>query len=71
VSERVAGFLVTLDCDLRDEDAEAVLTALRMIKRVQSVKPVPASIEIDIAEDRARFALRQKMADVLWPKAGT
>ena len=39
MTDRFKGFLVTLDKEIREDDAEAILTALKMIKGVFSVKP--------------------------------
>lgn len=69
MSSRVAGFVVTLDRDVKDEDRDAVLTALRMVKGVLSVKPVEASCDLHIAQERASREWQQKIADLLWPKA--
>jgi hypothetical protein len=53
MTDRHAGYLVVLAEDLRaDSDAEYVLNAIRMIKGVQAVTPVPASYELAIAQER-------------------
>lgn len=39
MTDRFKGFLVTLDDEIREDDAEAILTALRMIKGVFMVNP--------------------------------
>lgn len=39
MTDRFKGFLVTLDKEIRDDDAEPILTALKMVKGVFSVKP--------------------------------
>jgi hypothetical protein len=39
MTDRYKGFLVTLDKEIRTDDAEHILTALKMIKGVQIVKP--------------------------------
>ena len=40
MTDRYPGFLVTLDRDVREDDAEAFLTAIRMIKGVVNVEPL-------------------------------
>ena len=53
MTTRHAAYIVILDEDIRDDDAEeSVLPALRMIKFVASVEPVPASYEHAIARSR-------------------
>lgn len=64
MTDRHAGYLVTLTGDVREDDAEAIITALRMVKGVATVKPVPADIDQAIAEDRARIAFRVKLYDL-------
>ena len=50
-----SGYLITLDHDIREDDAEAIMTAIRMIKSVLSVEPVVHSHELAIAEQRATW----------------
>lgn len=53
MTDRHAGYIVVLAADVREDDAEeGVLNAIRMIKGVVSVKPVVASYEQEIAEER-------------------
>jgi hypothetical protein len=48
-----SGYLVILAEDVRaDEGPEFTLNAIRMIKGVQAVTPVPASYELAIAQER-------------------
>lgn len=42
MTDRLSGYLVTLDQDIREDDAEEIVAALRMIKFVASVTPVRA-----------------------------
>ncbi len=39
MTDRYKGFLVTLDKEIRDDDSEYIINALKMIKGVYSVKP--------------------------------
>lgn len=63
MTDRHAGFLVTMADDIREDDAEAVITALRMVKGVLNVSPVPASVEQHIAWTRADAAWRRQLAE--------
>lgn len=55
MTDRYSGFVVTLDHDLRADDAEETLTALRMVRGVISVTPVVADlIERQIGAERLR-----------------
>lgn len=69
MTDRVKGFLVILDKDMREDDAEAVLTALRMTKHVLSVKEVKSEHYDDmVAEERIRRDLTNKLWAVLHPE---
>lgn len=67
MTDRVAGFLVTLDSDLRVDDAEPTLAAIRQIRGVIAVEPIESSPEIRMAEHRARLALGEKIMKILFP----
>jgi hypothetical protein len=42
VTDRISGYIVTLDHDIREDDAKKITKALGMIKGVLSVEPVTA-----------------------------
>ncbi len=65
MTERVHSFVVVLDHDMRTDDVEATLGALRQIKNVISVKPNVSTSESLMAEDRARFDLGKKVIDAV------
>ncbi|MCP9947236.1 hypothetical protein [Actinomadura madurae] len=66
MTERHSGYLVALDHDIREDDAEAILNAIRMIKGVQSVQPVPAgAYEASIAEQRRDDAWREGLLQLV------
>lgn len=49
MTDRHAGYLITLAEDVREDDAEHVLNALRMIKGVATVEPVVSDYGLHIA----------------------
>lgn len=62
MTTRYSGFVVTLTDDIREDDAEAVVTALRMVKGVASVEPVDADIIAEqIARDGAHTELMARL----------
>lgn len=66
MTDRHAGYLITLTNDIREGDAEAILTALRMVRGVQSVEPVLASpIDQQIARARADGVWRERIYKML------
>lgn len=40
MTDRHAGYIVVLDKDIREDDAEATLTALRRVRGVISIEPI-------------------------------
>lgn len=65
MTDRHAGYIVVLDVDLRDDDAEPILNALRMISGVQSVEPIVADLDLHIAQSRADAAWQQRILGLL------
>ncbi len=55
MTERHMGYIVMLDENMRaDDDSQAVIAALRMIRGVVSVVPVTADYEADVIAVRRR-----------------
>ena len=67
MTDRYNALTVVLDRDIRDDDAECILNAIRMIKGVRSVTGNVADMESHIAEQRVRHELEQKLMSVLRP----
>lgn len=65
MTDRINSVTVVLDKDYRDDDCEAILNALTMVKGVLKVTPHVADIESHVAEERARMDLKQKLLKVL------
>jgi hypothetical protein len=65
MTERHAGYIVTLAEDIREDDAEHILTALRMISGVVSVKPVTANLDVAVARERVHAEVRARVLRLL------
>lgn len=65
MTTRHAAYIVTLADDIRDDDDEHIINALRMVKGVIAVTPVPANYEIGIAWERANHEWRQRLLDLM------
>lgn len=65
MTARHAGYIVTLADDVREDDAEHILTALRMISGVVSVTPVTADIGQVVARERVQAEIREKVLRLL------
>ena len=68
MTNRYHSLTVVLEKDIREDDAEYLLNAIKMIKGVLSVDPFISDIESHMAESRARQELGQKLWEVLYPK---
>lgn len=71
MTDRHAGYIVALDHDIREDDAEATIAALKQIKGVLRVKPVVSDSLAFIAAERMRVELAQTVMDALFPKKDT
>lgn len=67
MTDRLKGVLVTFEQDIREDDAERTLNALRMVKGVADVRPLVASIEDEMARDRIDMEWRKKLVDFVFP----
>jgi len=65
MTTRLKGFLVTLEDDIREDDAEPLKQAIETLRGVHSCVPVPTNCEDYMARDRARMELEKKLFDVL------
>lgn len=66
MTDRHAAYVVTLREDIREDDAEAVMTALRMVSGVVDVQPVIGDfVHQQIAEGRVRADLRERVWAVI------
>lgn len=62
MTDRIRTLTVILDDDYRDDDVEAIVTALRMVKGVSKlVVGEPTGIAEIIARDAVRQELRRKL----------
>jgi hypothetical protein len=65
MSDRHSSYIVVLEHDIREDDAEVTLAALRQIRGVLTVEPVVSSYEQHVAENRAMRSMREKLYDFM------
>lgn len=65
MSDRVKGFVVTLERDIRDDDAEGIRNAICMIREVCSVQPIVVNPGDHIERMRIRAELEKKLYQAL------
>ena len=65
MTDRLKGVIVTFDRDIRVDDAEFILNAIRAIKHVTDVSPLVTDHTDHIARARIRSELYTKLLDLI------
>lgn len=65
MTDRLKGFLVVLDDDMREDDAQPILDAIRQLRHVLSVTPMVAEHGDYSARVRVLHEIRAKILDVV------
>lgn len=65
MTDRHSGYFVTLEENLREDDAQATINAIRQIKGVLSVDPKIADASDLIATARSRREIREKLINLV------
>lgn len=68
MTERFDSLTVVLKRDIRDDDAEPILQAIRMIRGVLSVSGNVASPSAFVAEARVRQSITSRVLEALKPQ---
>lgn len=68
MTDRYHSLTVVLDSNIRSDDAEPLINAIRMLVGVQSVEGNVAEPMYYVAETRVRFELREALSKALEPK---
>lgn len=71
MTDRLKGVWVAFERDIRDDDAEAIIKAIRMIRHVAAVKGNIADSNDWINRMQIRTELGEKLWAVLYPKEKT
>ena len=67
MTDRYNALTVVLEKDIRDDDAKALLAAIRQLRGVLSVSGNVADLGDHIAQERVRHDLSEKLWNVLRP----
>jgi hypothetical protein len=70
VTNRIHSFTVVLDENMREEDAEAIANAIRLMRGILRVESNVSDPGQFVAEARVRRELGDKLWEVLYPKGG-
>ena len=68
MTDRFKGCVVTFDRDIREDDVEPLLTALRMLKGVVSVETSVVDPEDHMNRSRIRREMEKKIWGALYPE---
>ena len=68
MTDRYYALTVILEKDIRDDDAEPIINAIKMIRGVQNVEGLISDPTTWMAEERARMELGKKLMEVVYPK---
>lgn len=63
MTDRYKGFLITLDKEIRNDNAEHIVNALKMIKGVYSVKPYISGMEDGMYYQKGLQDIGQKLME--------
>lgn len=66
MSDRIKGLTVTLRPNMREDDAQCVINAIKMLNGVIDVKAHVANLDHNFAVTTAKRDLQQKLRDILW-----
>ncbi len=65
MTDRIKGFTVALDKDIRIDDVEHIVTAIKMIKGVMNVAPLVSDSSDFIARSRYKKEVQDKIFKML------
>lgn len=69
MTDRYSSLTVTLSSDIRSDDAEVIISAIRQLRGVADVTGNVADLEWHTALMRARSEIRTQIWDILYPPA--
>jgi len=65
MTDRIKGFVVTLDSDIRIDDIDQIVNAIKMIKGICSVEPSVSNYDDTMNRERIKSELRGKFIEFL------
>lgn len=67
MTNRVNALTVVLENDIREDDAQALIAAIKQLRGVLSVDANITDLAAHVAGERARHELGQKLMAILYP----
>jgi hypothetical protein len=68
MTTRLKGLTITLDHNIREDDAQRIIDAISMVKGVMSIKAIESNADDYIIEQRIRNEIGRKLLDIIYPK---
>jgi hypothetical protein len=68
MTDRLKGVWVTFDKDIRTDDAQPIIDAIKCLRHVLSVEPNVTDVPDYMARERVRMEYSEKLWEVLHPK---
>jgi hypothetical protein len=65
MTDRLKGLVVTLEHDIREDDAESIMQAIRHLRGVEAVEPRKVDIDDQMNRTRIKHEIRRKLFSVL------
>lgn len=65
MTDRYNAFTVVLENNIRSDDAQSLIEAIKHFRGVLAIQPHVADLDSYVAESRAKSELTQKLFDVL------
>ena len=65
MTDRVKALTVILEQDMRDDDVQVIIDAIRLIRHVARVEPLIVTAEDHLARARVKQELLQQIIDIL------
>lgn len=65
MSDSINALTVVLERDIRDDDCEELINAIRMVRGVMSVEPRVSDVSDHVAKVRATAEIRDKIYELL------
>lgn len=70
MTDKYNSLIVILEKDTREDDAKPIISAIRQIRGVLSVKGNVSDVNSHIAEERVRQELGEKIWKIIYPHKG-
>ena len=67
MTDRIKGFVVTLEDNVREDDAEVIANAIRILRRVLTVTPYVDTFQDQMNREKVRHELGQELMKVVYP----